>query len=156
MVQRNGKSILEEGGTAGRRAFLIKKKNRGWHLGMIQGAGSGLGRGLDRALCPVTASTAWPSLRQGPQVRDDSRQSHQAAGDQPRSVRPRAWEGTASLLAPECHQGLLFRGCPKKGGLIGCLCAWVTHYVTGWGLGPRNQPEVARTHEVQGPAICPA
>lgn len=84
---------------------------------MIQGASSGLARGLDRARCPGTASTAWPSLHQGPRVRDDSRQSPQAAGDQPRSVIPRAWGGTASLLAPECHQGLLFRGCPKKGAL---------------------------------------
>lgn len=35
-MQWNGKSILEEEGRR-KGAFLIKRKNGGWHLGMIPG-----------------------------------------------------------------------------------------------------------------------
>lgn len=59
MAQQNGKSIWEEGGTAGIRAFLIKKKNRRWHLGMIPETGlRPAEEEQDGALHSVTPSTA--------------------------------------------------------------------------------------------------
>ena len=63
---------------------------------------------------PSDPSTAWPSLHQGPPARNDSRLSHQAAGDQLHSVRP---QGLAVHCSLGCCQGLLFRSHPKKGAL---------------------------------------
>lgn len=80
-----------------RRACLIKRKNRGWHLGMIPESGLRPGKW---SLCPVAPGTARPGLHQGPRVRNDSRLSHRPAGDQPHSETPGLWGALLSRLLP--------------------------------------------------------
>lgn len=90
-----------------RRACLIKRKNRGWHLGMIPESGLRPGKW---SLCPVALGTAGPGLHQGPRVRNDSWLSHRPAVTS-LTLRPQGFGGHCCL---GCCQGLLLRSCPEK------------------------------------------
>lgn len=91
-----------------RKAFLIKRKSRGWPLGAIPewaqlSEGGRMGPSAQRC----SAQPGQALVRGLPRLRKDSRLSHQATGDQPRSARPQrtALSGVATACSSETVPG---------------------------------------------------